>query len=50
MKKKLLIPIFLGALAVPLCIQKQAEGLNAQMFGEVGGSSNDKKAYVNYAS
>ena len=50
MKKKLLIPIFLGALAVPLCIQKQAEGLNAQMFGEVGGSSSDKSAYVKYAS
>ena len=50
MKKKLLIPIFLAALAVPLCIQKQAEGVSAQMFGEVGGASGDKSAYVKYAS
>ena len=34
MKKKLLIPIFLAALAVPLCMQKQEEGLNAQFIGE----------------
>ncbi|MBO7573691.1 MAG: glycoside hydrolase family 3 C-terminal domain-containing protein [Bacilli bacterium] len=40
MKKKLLIPIFLGALAVPLCIQQQAEGLNAQFIGEYS-SRND---------
>ena len=50
MKKKLLIPLFLAGMAIPLCIQKQAEGLNAQMFGEVGGDSSDTRAYVKYAS
>ena len=34
MKKKLLIPVFLAALAVPLCLQQNAKGVNAEMFGE----------------
>ena len=46
MKKKLLIPVFLAAMAVPLCIQKGAEPLSAQMFGEANSRSN----YIAYAS
>ena len=33
MKKKLLIPVFLAALAVPLCISQKAEGLDAYFIG-----------------
>ena len=33
MKKKLFIPVFLAALAVPLCLQQRAEGLNASFIG-----------------
>ena len=46
MKKKLIIPVFLAALAVPLCLQQNAKEASAQMFGE----ANDKTAYVRYAS
>ena len=46
MTKKLLIPVFLAALAVPLCLQQNAKGVSAQMFGE----ANDKTNYVKYAS
>ena len=34
MKKKVLIPVFLAAMAFPLCLQQKAEGLNAQFIGE----------------
>ena len=40
MKKKLFIPVFLATLAVPLCLQQRAEGLNAQFIGEYS-SRND---------
>ena len=33
MKKKLFIPVFLATLAVPLCLQQRAEGLNASFIG-----------------
>ena len=33
MKKKVLIPVFLAALAVPLCLSQKAEGLNAASIG-----------------
>ena len=46
MKKKLLIPVFLAALAVPLCLQQNAKGVNAEMFGE----ANSRDAYVTHAS
>ena len=46
MKKKLLIPVFLGALALPLALQQGAQGMEAQMFGE----ANNKNDYVAYAS
>ena len=46
MKKKLLIPVFLAALAVPLCLQQNAKEANAQMFGE----ANSRSDYVAYAS
>ena len=46
MKKKLLIPVFLAALAVPLCLQQNAKQVNAQMFGEANNRSN----YIAHAS
>ena len=46
MKKKLLIPVFLAAMALPLCLVKQANGLEAQFIGE----ANDQSAYIKYAS
>ena len=46
MKKKLLIPVFLGALALPLFASRGANALEAQMFGE----ANDKSNYIKYAS
>ena len=46
MQKKLLIPVFLAALAVPLCLQQNAKGVSAEMFGE----ANNKSAYIEYAS
>ena len=33
MKKKLLIPVFLAALAMPLCLSQKAEGLDAYFIG-----------------
>ena len=46
MKKKILIPIFLASLALPLALGKSAQPLDAQMFGE----ANDRSNYIKYAS
>ena len=46
MKKKLLIPVFVAAMALPLCLANQAKGLEAQFIGE----ANDQSAYIAYAS
>ena len=46
MKKKLLIPVFLAALALPLAIANKPQGLNASFIGE----ANDQSAYIAYAS
>ena len=46
MKKKLLIPIFLAALALPLSLANKENGLNAQFIGEY----NDNSVYIQYAS
>ena len=46
MKKKLLIPVFLAALAVPLCFQQTAKGVNAVFFGQ----ANSRADYIKYAS
>ena len=46
MKKKLLIPVFLAAMALPLCLVKQANGLEAQFIGEF----NNQNDYIAYAS
>ena len=41
MNKKLLIPVFLAGMVLPLALaQKQASPVNAQMFGEAN-SRND---------
>ena len=45
MKKKLLIPLFLGAIALPLSLGK-AQKLDAQFVGEY----NDRNIYIQYAS
>ena len=42
MKKKVLIPIFLAAMAVPLCFSRGATGLDAQFIGE----TNNETTYV----
>ena len=44
MKKKILFPVFLAALAVPLCLSTKAQGTNAQFIGEY----NDKNSYLQY--
>ena len=46
MKKKLLIPVFLAAMALPLCLSNKATGLSAQFIGE----TNAQKDYIAYAS
>ena len=46
MKRKILIPIFLAALAVPLAFSRGASKLEAEMFGE----ANSKADYIKYAS
>ena len=45
MKKKLLIPIFLAAMALPLSLSNKATGLNAEFIGE----TNNTTAYVEQA-
>ena len=34
MKKKLIVPIFLAAMALPVCLNKGAQGVNADWIGE----------------
>ena len=46
MKKKVLIPIFLAALALPLGFAKSPVGVDAQFIGQY----NDNSSYVKYAS
>ena len=41
MKKKLIIPIFLAALAFPLCLHQNPVGLNAEFIGEQQGNGNE---------
>ena len=44
MKKKVFIPIFLAAMAFPLCLSQKAQGLSAQFIGDF----NDKNTYLQY--
>ena len=44
MKKKILIPIFLAAMALPLAFANKAQGINAQFIGDY----NDKNTYLQY--
>ena len=46
MKKKILIPIFLAAMAVPLCFSKGSNAVEAQFLGE----TNNETAYKEHAS
>ena len=46
MKKKLLIPIFLAAMALPVCVNRGVGGVNAEFIGEY----TDKTAYIKYGS
>ena len=43
MKKKVLIPIFLAAIALPLGFSKGAQGLNAEFIGETNNETTYKK-------
>ena len=43
--KKVIIPIFLAAMAFPLCLRSQPIGLNAEFIGEQAGRG-DKASYV----
>ena len=45
MKKRILVPIFLAAMAMPLGLAKGAQGLNAEMFGE----ANSQSDYIKHA-
>ena len=44
MKKKLIVPIFLAAMALPLCLNQNAKGLSAEFIGEF----LDKDEYREY--
>ncbi len=44
MKKKVLIPIFLATMALPLCLNQKPIGLSAEFIGEF----NDKDTYIQY--
>ena len=44
MKKKILIPIFLAAVALPLSLSNKSSALNAQFIGDY----NDRNAYLQY--
>ena len=46
MKKKVLIPVFMAAMALPLCLSQKAQGVDAAFVGE----TNDQNAYIAYAS
>ena len=45
MKKKILIPIFLAGMALPLCFQNKYEGLDAYFMGE-----NNRSEYIKIGS
>ena len=47
MKKQLLIPIFLAALALPVCLNKGISANEADFIGEYG--RNDRAAYIKHA-
>ena len=47
MKKQLLIPIFLAAMALPVCVNRGTAAVNADFIGEYG--QNDRKAYIEHA-
>ena len=50
MKKKVLIPVFLAALALPVCLNRGASAANADFIGEYGAKqNNDRKAYIEHA-
>ncbi len=44
MKKKVLVPIFLAAMALPLCLSQKPIGLSAEFIGEF----LDKNSYIQY--
>ena len=44
MKKKVLYPLFLAALAVPLCLSSKSHGVSASFIGDY----NDKTDYLAY--
>ena len=46
--KKVLIPVVLAALALPICLNKGVNGVDAEFIGEYG--QNDKTAYIAHAS
>ena len=46
MKKRILVPIFLAAMALPLSFANKSQGLNAQFIGE----ANAQADYIAYAS
>ena len=48
MKKKLIIPIFLAAMALPLCLHQNPIGLNAEFIGELGGNGNSSTYIKEY--
>ena len=48
MKKKFIVPIFLAAMAFPLCFRGQATGLNAEFIGEMGGRPSSSDYIKNY--
>ena len=51
MKKKVLLPVLLAALALPLAIRNNPISLNAEFIGEYGSRGNsDRTDYIAYAS
>ena len=51
MMKKVLIPVFLAAMALPLCLNKGANAVNAEYIGEFGqNQSKDRTDYIEHAS
>ena len=49
MKKKLLIPVFLAAMALPLAIQNKATGLSAEFIGDYS-TSSERSDYIKAGS
>ena len=51
MKKKVLIPIFLAAIALPVCLNKGFSPVSADYIGEYGvNQSKDRESYIEHAS